>query len=475
MPFRKFCYAAVITIVAGGSAMAETTKTVRLVLPARGESRVERVAAVFARQVEQRSAAKIVLSGDAPLRVILAVRPGIGADGFTIAGGPKDSVCISGDNTRGLLYGVGKFLRTSRYSEDGFSPGAWRGTSVPVGNFRGLYCATHFMNYYEAASSEDIRCYIEDIALWGVNALIVAFPPIQYTGFDDPKAQKNLKRLHEMHAIAKALGLKVGLTQCPNQGFTTAPEAIRAKRFPDDLKRRGFHGVNICPSNTAGRRYLKNLYEVLFEEWKTTGLDYLVFWPYDEGGCGCGTCWPWGARGYPQLAQEITFLARSRHPSIKTILSTWCYDTPPAGEWKALASLLEKDNSWLTCIMADAHEDFPATRWMWGSRAVCLSSIFLRSACGARGPGEAMGPTRCQDAFRGYGVRLRPRFPEGCPIQRGYTKISTKQSITSSTGLPIDPPWKRYESMFPSSFHRTLLTNCSRLCGYLKRTICGIR
>jgi hypothetical protein len=89
------------------------------------------------------------------------------------------------------------------------------------------------------------------------------------------------------------------------------------------------------------------------------GLDYLIAWPYDEGGCGCSPCWPWGAAGYPHLFREVADLARQKHPGIRRVLSTWMYDTPPAGEWEGLAALLAENEGWLDYVMADAHEDFP--------------------------------------------------------------------------------------------------------------------
>ncbi|MCP4311458.1 MAG: hypothetical protein GY790_09375 [Bacteroidetes bacterium] len=60
---------------------------------------------------------------------------------------------------------MGKFLHTSRYDQGGFTPGAWRGTSVPRGTFRGIYFATHFNNWYEAASGPERARYVESLAL----------------------------------------------------------------------------------------------------------------------------------------------------------------------------------------------------------------------------------------------------------------------------------------------------------------------
>jgi hypothetical protein len=97
----------------------------------------------------------------------------------------------------------------------------------------------------------------------------------------------------------------------------------------------------------------------LLDEYRETGLDFVAYWPYDEGGCGCPQCWPWGARGYVQISRDFTRLARTKYPSCKVVLSTWMYDSPPAGEWEGLTKVLAGDTSWVNYIMAGAHEDFP--------------------------------------------------------------------------------------------------------------------
>jgi hypothetical protein len=103
---------------------------------------------------------------------------------------------------------------------------------------------------------------------------------------------------------------------------------------------------------------LKNWSE-LFDQFSDTGLDCVVSWPYDEGGCGCPQCWPWGVRGHVQLSKEVSQLARRRYPRCRFVLSTWVYDSPPAGEWTGLAKALADDKGWVDYLMADAHEDYP--------------------------------------------------------------------------------------------------------------------
>jgi hypothetical protein len=97
----------------------------------------------------------------------------------------------------------------------------------------------------------------------------------------------------------------------------------------------------------------------LFERLKDVGLDLVCYWPYDEGGCACEQCKPWGSNAYLKLSQDFTRLGRDYFPNLKTILSTWMFDTPPEGEWQGLSNALQKDGAWLNYILADAHEDFP--------------------------------------------------------------------------------------------------------------------
>ena len=166
-------------------ASAGVVQHVRVVLPPQADAVVERIAQVFSRQVAQRCDAQLSIAGEAPLRVEFAVEPGIGAEGFTIADGPEGVIRVLGNDQRGLLYGVGKFLRTSRYDQGGFTAGTWRGTSVPEKEVRGIYFATHFHNFYHVAPIEDVQRYVEDLGLWGYNTLMVWYDMHHFAGFDD--------------------------------------------------------------------------------------------------------------------------------------------------------------------------------------------------------------------------------------------------------------------------------------------------
>lgn len=342
--------------MAAMSLAAVAAQPVRVVLPKPHGALLDDAAGIFARKVERACGHK---DGMRPATIEVRVRPGIGAEGFTIADGSRGAVRVIGNDEKGALYGLGKVFRDGRCEAGRFVPGTWRGTSKPAGQLRGVYLASHFGNFYEAAPIAELETYVEELALWGVNSVAFAFPTWQYDGFDDPAARANLERIRAMMKAAKRAGMRIGALVAPNQVFRTAPKELLAKPYPDDWKRRGDLGTNMCPSLAAGRDYLLKMWAGILDEYRESGLDFVGYWPYDEGGCGCDKCWPWGSRGYVQICRDFTRLARERNPRTQVVLSTWMFDTPPAGEWEGLTRELAKDKSWVDFVMADAHEDYP--------------------------------------------------------------------------------------------------------------------
>ncbi len=316
---------------------------------------VARTFAILKDRIEQRCSTEIVES-DSGAKLVLAVDTGLPGEAFRIDEA-QGKLRIAGGSPRGLLYGAGKFLRTSGY-EGSFAPSSWRGTSVPQGSLRGMYFATHFHNWYHQAPENEAIRYMEDLALWGVNAFMVIFPMINLQGWDDPQAEPAMAMLRQYAKTAQGLGLDF-VTGLNNAFFIGAPQSIRAGRLPDPLKRRGNSGHPICPSNPEGHAYIMENTRKLYERLVDIGLDGVVYWPYDEGGCSCPQCSPWGCNGYLKLSCDMTVLGREYFPKMKTVLSTWMFDTPPEGEWQGLADYIPKDGAWIDYILADAHEDFP--------------------------------------------------------------------------------------------------------------------
>jgi hypothetical protein len=332
---------------------------VRIISPQKSGALTIHASKILAAQITSRCAAAIVTDDKAQLNIELATEKMAAPESYRIINDGTATIRIVGSDERGLLYGVGKFLRTSCFNQIGFTPGLWRGISAPTAAVRGIYLASHFNNFYEAAPIEEVQKYLDELALWGVNYLVVTFPQFQFSGFTDPSAQLALTRLKKIMLAARVAGMKVGLIQVVNAGFKGTNSAYLNVPVPDALGRRGHFGINLNPGNAGAHKLLLQNWVQELNFFKTVGLDVIVFWPYDEGGCGCSQCWPWGARGFPKLCKEFSRIATNKYSGIEIVLSTWMFDTPDAGEWEGLSKFLSKDKSWANYLMADSHEDFP--------------------------------------------------------------------------------------------------------------------
>ena len=337
-----------------------TTIRVQLLVP---ESRLLcRYVSLLSRHLTERGGVRITDADEAELTIQLAYDEAIGAEGYSIDDTPHGAIRISGHDPRGLLYGIGKFLHTSEYDEGAFAPTRWRGTSRPTRAFRGIYFASHFYNFYHQAPLEEIARYLEDLALWGYNGVTVWFDMHHYQGMDDPAAQDMLVRLRGILTVAREIGLWGGLMVLGNEAYAGSPPAMRADwrtgqhGYRDGVELSHYH-VELCPQKAGARDYLLTSFEQLFRSFADQHLEFLSIWPYDQGGCTCADCAPWGARGFLNIAPDIAALFRRVFPGAKISLSTWYFDRAYPNEWEAFARAFDATLHGADYIMADAMGD----------------------------------------------------------------------------------------------------------------------
>ena len=192
-------------------------RVIRLQLTDTESPLVRTIGDIFRRQVADRCGASLIDEGEADLVAEFDVQPGIGREGFRIEAPEPAAIRITGNDHRGLLYGVGKFLRMSRYREQEFIPAAWTGVEVPEKEVRGAYFATHYQNFYHAAPMEEIERYVQDLALWGVNTLVVWFDMRSYSGINDPDAQAMIQRLRAILQAGRDVGMSLGMPVLANE------------------------------------------------------------------------------------------------------------------------------------------------------------------------------------------------------------------------------------------------------------------
>ena len=228
------------------------------------------------------------------------------------------------------------------------------GPAVPRLPVRGMYFATHFHNFYHDAPVEEVERYVEELALWGCNALSVWFDMHHYAGIDDPAAQVMVARLHAILKAAQGVGMVVGLTTLANEAYHTSPVALRAEPFPHH-----YH-VEICPTRPGGLDLILKWRREMLEAFADLDIGYVWIWPYDQGGCKCPDCKPWGGNGFVRNSEAVARLVRAVLPRAKTVISTWefgYWEGDP--EWDLFYAAMARHPDWVDYIMAEGHGDFP--------------------------------------------------------------------------------------------------------------------
>jgi len=227
---------------------------------------------------------------------------------------------------------------------------------------RGVYFATHFGNWYEKASDAEISEYIGELKYWGCNFVSAWFDMHDFTGMDDPAAAPRLRLIKTIFGSCRKNGMASSLGSLANEAFKESPSALRAdwRAGQNGYTHNpvGHYHVEICPSKPGGlEQILKSRREVL-AAFAETPPDYFWSCPYDQGGCTCSNCAPWGANGYLRTAKTVAALVRQMFPCAKFSISSWRFDAfgPKLGEWAGLCARQEEVRTWADMIVIDQNQ-----------------------------------------------------------------------------------------------------------------------
>ena len=269
----------------------------------------------------------------------------------------QDRICVIGTDGLGLSHGIGKLLHSAVWSEQDFVPNPPVGLQTPHCTFRAIYFSVHNYNWYHTATTEELELYLEDMVLWGYNAIHCIVPVMNITYIDDELFNASVEKARRLYLLARSLGMKTSFGVNPNQGIKSTPHEMDADQRIIPWK----GGRNLCPAKTGTVEHLRTIWRAKLERFLDIGLDFIHTWPYDEGGCCCPDCWPWGARGYGDISNAFHEEAVRYYPNAKFIISTWCFDTlgEKTGEYEGLYARLKTDLNWVDYLMVDAHAGYP--------------------------------------------------------------------------------------------------------------------
>ncbi len=275
--------------------------------------------------------------------ISLEIDPALSDERYIIIS--EDNGCaLRAADSLAIFAAFGRFLRLSRFDGNGgFVPFIGKLDFTPKKKLRGMYFATHFENFYHSAPIEKVYEVIEDLALRGCNSLLVWFDMHHFESMEDEGAQALVMRLRAILGYANAIGIGGSLTMISNEGFSSSPAELRAEWAVQN----GYHAepdshyhVEICPSKEGGIEEILRARREMLSYFADLKIDYVVYWPYDQGGCTCRDCAPWGANGFLKLLPHFKALVKEMMPKTKVIVSAWYFDRFTAGEWEGFTESL---------------------------------------------------------------------------------------------------------------------------------------
>lgn len=226
----------------------------------------------------------------------------------------KDGIISAGSHST-LLDAAGRFLRNPSV----------QGQFCSAKEVCGIYFATHNKNYYEAAPLEELYEYINDLAFWGMNILKVWFDMYYFHNMEEGKAQA--ERLKAILRYAGSIGVKTVLGILANEAFCNSPEQLRADwtsghdGYIYDLN--DHYHVELCPSKEGGMEQILEYRRQMLAVFAEVQPDYIAVGAYDEGGCTCSGCAPWGCNGYIRCLEALIPVIREYMPNAEIVISLW--------------------------------------------------------------------------------------------------------------------------------------------------------
>lgn len=345
--------------------------------------------------------------------------PRIACEGFKLnvlgtPGANQSTIELCARDARGLLGGFGHLLHATSQPGEHLQFASMPVCRAPGKPIRGIYFATHFFNYYQTAPLAEIKRYLEELALWGMNTLFMWYDMHHFAGFSDPRAEQLRQRLDLLLTTARQLGLDTGLMLIGNEAYANSPVHLRAD---GSASRGGFYDCGICPSSSAGLDYLQRTFSEFFDWLQPYHPTWLCFWPYDQGSCNCVHCRPWGSRGFLNCVRHLRQLAGRKLPSCKTMLSTWFLDPT---EWSQLKPQLTESDLRPDALLMQHFTRLDITSTLANAAEMGLPVVgFPEISMRAMFPWGGFGANPQPRHFHSHWQRHQTHFTGGLPYSEG--------------------------------------------------------
>ena len=235
--------------------------------------------------------------------------------------GKYENGTIKGGSYHSIVELCGRFLRNPKMENIEFHSNK---------EVCGMYLASHNNNYYLHAPLSEIFDYMEDLALWGMNHIKMWFSICEFDTLED--GREFIDKIKSILKHCKSIGVKTMLVTIVNGAFrNNSPKELRADWTSGHdgyiYNLNAHYHIELCPSTDEGMAKILENRRIFLEEFKDAEPDYIGFGPYDQGGCSCAKCAPWGANGYVKCCEATLPLIKECLPNTKAVLSTWQFGT----------------------------------------------------------------------------------------------------------------------------------------------------
>ena len=364
----------------------------------------------------------------------------------------NEKIILSGNSAVAFNAAVGKFIRLGEK--------AYNQTFRFEKKVRGTYFANHFYNFYHVAPIEKVYDYIEELSLWGQNFFVLWFDLHHFSSINDPHAQEMLDRMEKFYRKAKELGMNTLLIHLGNEYYYESDQKLRAECSTENglyqAKPVGFYYTELCPSKSEGEKLLLESFRQIMEYFQKVGIDYLCLSPYDQGGCTCKDCYPWGANGFYRISKLKTKIAKEYFPDIKIICSTWRIGAFCHGEWEPFLNAVKNDGKWIDYIVSDVNAYLPDEIYSLGVPVLCFPEISM-AAVPWGGYGAMPIPNDVKNVFAAKWVRCAGGYSYSEGLFEDINKITVLELFRDST-LSVREIIKEYVSYYFEGYFTEELT-----------------
>jgi len=210
----------------------------------------------------------------------------------------------------------------------------------------GMYFASHNKNYLDVAPLPELFDYIEELALWGMNTFKMWHDMYCYQ--DMSEAVEQTARTKAVLQFARSIGVKTMMVVIANEPFAnTPPELLADWTCGHDgyiYNLNAHYHLEVCPSKPGGLELIVENRRKYLEALRDAQPDYIAFGPYDQGGCSCSECAPWGSNGYVRCIKALIPLFKEYWPDTRYIISLWQFGTflGTDVEYEGMKAVLER-------------------------------------------------------------------------------------------------------------------------------------